>query len=591
MTDSLLQYYSRELEFIRRRARQFSEAHPGTASRLGMAGEHIADPHMERLLESVAFLNARLEMKLDDSYPQLAESLLKIMFPHYLRSFPSMGLAHISPDKTLKQISHLPAGTRLEARGEDGSLVFTTAWDMQLTPLSVTFAELKQAPLDFSPKVSASAMLHLRLCAADTDLHLATLGLDSLSFHFDGEPAIRRALNDLVHGQLAGIIISGSGAGEGRYLPVEKLAPVGGSRYLLPKPAVSFGGYQQLMEVMAFPDPFLGFTLNGLKNLITTMDCQELNVYLLLREAPPEFSRSVSAQRFRTGCVPVVNLFKCQAEPLILNYGRMRDKVIPDAQAGDTLEVWSIEKVTDLTHHDHKVVPPLYGHNFNASETGLYWLDVGGRDPRGTFHTYLSISDVNYNPLVDDRRVFAIDTWCSNGNRPRALASGTHLECIDNIELPGIVRLMDSPTPRRLSPQGYEAAWALLSHLQLNYEGLFASNSPEQSMRLLIRLYMRGQCPDGNAWIEAIRTIAVEPVTAPVYLGGRHCLSRGRRVLITLDPEPLRETSFQLFIQTLDQLAASYASFDSFLQVAVVLQGQHGVHTQCHRHQARQAGL
>ena len=91
MTDSLLQYYSRELEFLRLRARQFADSHPGTATRLGMAGEHISDPHMERLLESVAFLNARLEKRLDDSYPQLAECLLRLLFPHFLRSMPVYG--------------------------------------------------------------------------------------------------------------------------------------------------------------------------------------------------------------------------------------------------------------------------------------------------------------------------------------------------------------------------------------------------------------------------------------------------------------------------------------------------------------------
>ena len=275
----------------------------------------------------------------------------------------------------------------------------------------------------------------------------------------------------------------------------------------------------------------------------------------------------------------------------MLDYGRMREKIIPDAQAGEEYEVWSVERVTDLTHHEQKLVPPLYGHSYNASDTGLYWLVVGGRDPSGTLHAYLSISDISYNPMVDERRVFSIETWCCNGNRARSLAAGTVLECIDNIGVPGVVQLLDSPTPRRPPPSGYEAAWALLSHLRLNYEGLFASGSPEQSLRLLLRLYMRGQCLDGNAWIEAIRGLTSESVTAPIYIGNRHCLVRGQKLLVTVDPVPLRETSFHLLVQCLDRLAASYASFDSFIQLSFSLQGQHGVYTKCRRHQVRQAGL
>ncbi len=591
MTDTLLQYYTRELDHLRLRGKQFAEFHPGSASRLGMAGDHSADPHMERLLESMAFLNARLEKRLDDSYPQLSEALLKKLFPHYLRSLPSMAMAWAQPDPTLKQVTRVPAGTRFEARLGNQPVVFSTAWDLQLTPLQMQFAELQQAPFNFSPRVSASALLHFRLAAGDPDLQLDDLNLDKLTLHCDGDPSTRRHLLDLVMGQLSGIVVSGGAPGEGIYLDKESLQPVGEGELLLPRPAVSFSGYQQLMEVLAFPDPFLGFTLSGLRKPIKKLHCQELNLYLLLREAPPELARMVSAERFRTGCVPLVNLFPCLAEPLVVDYGRMREKVVPEAQAGANSEVWCIDKVTEITGHDPRTVPPLYGLQFGDSDTGLYWLEVGGRDARGRWYSYITLSDNAFNPSVDERRVFAIDTLCCNGNLPRGLGAGASLSCLDNIGLAGKVELMSSPTALQQPPSGYEASWSLLSLLQLNYEDLFAGSSPEQTLRHLMRLHIRGQCSDGDAWIEALRAVSLEPVTAPVHIGGRHCLARGLKVLVTLDPEPLQESSLYLLIHTLDRLAASYAGFDSFLQLSFTLQGQHGVHTQCRRHQARQAGL
>ncbi|WP_281647508.1 type VI secretion system baseplate subunit TssF [Parendozoicomonas sp. Alg238-R29] len=591
MSDSLLQYYSRELEHLRIRARQFSESHPGTATRLGMAGEHIADPHMERLLESIAFLNAKLEKRLDDSYPQLAEALLKRLFPHYLRTIPCMAMAVIKPDPTLKQVTRIPEGTRFETKSDGQSLTFTTAWDIQLTPLEVQFAELEQAPFNFSPRAPASAMLHLRLAGSDSDLQIANLNLDWLTFHFDCEPTLRRSLFDLIIGALNGIIISGGSAGEGRYLDTSHLQPVGENLSLLPEPAVSFFGFQQLMEVLAFSEAFMGFTLSGLRPLLAQLGCRELNIYFLLREASPELSRVIRGDRFKTGCVPVVNLFPCQAEPLVMDYGRMREKIIPDAMAGDNLEVWAINQVTEITRHVPQSIPPLYGKKFGDSDTGLYWLEVGGRDAYGRQHSYLTISDIDYNPVIDDRRVFAIETWCNNGNFPRSLGSGTQLTCLDNIEVSGKVYLLDSPTSQKLPPTGYEAAWALLAHLQLNYEDIFVDRHPEQSLRLLLRMYMRGQNAEGDAWIEALQKITAEPVTAPVHIGGYHCLARGMKIKICIDPDPLRESSLYLLIHTLDRLAANYAGFDSFLQLEFSLQGQHGVHTQCRRHQARQAGL
>ena len=591
MPDSLLRYYSRELEFLRLRAGQFAQSHPGTASRLGIAEEHIFDPHMERLLESMAFLNARLEKRLDDSYPQLAEALLKKLFPHYLRALPCMALAMIKPEATLKKVAHIPKGTRLEALQDDQSLTFTTAWDTQLTPLQVHFARLEQAPFNFSPRTPASAMLHLGLAGSDPDLQIAGLSLDRLTIHFDCGPNFKRSLFDLVMGSLNGIIISGGNAGDGIYLDTDSLQPVGEGSTLLPEPAVSFLGFQQLMEVLGFPDPYMGFTIKGLRPLLKQLNCSQLNIYLLLRDAPPALSRSVQADYFKTGCVPVVNLFPCQAEPMVLDYGAMRQKIIPDAMAGEHVEVWSVNQVTDITRHVPQHVPPLYGKKFGDSELGLYWLEVGGRDGSGRMHSYLSVSDIDYNPAVDDRRVFAIKATCSNGNIPRSLGVGTRLSCMDNIALDGEIQLLTSPTAQKLPPSGYEAAWALLSHLQMNYEDMFADRHPEQNLRRLLRMYMRGQNPEGESWVEAIQGLELQPVTAPVHIGGHHCLARGVKVKISIDPDPLRESSLHLLIHSLDRLVASYAGFDSFLQLEFSLQGQHGVHTQCRRHQARQAGL
>ena len=495
------------------------------------------------------------------------------------------------PDRTLKQVTRIPAGTRFEARLDNRNLAFTTAWDLQLSPLRVRQVELSQAPFRFSPKMSASAMLHLQLSCADPDLKLDALNLDRLPFHIDGEPTICRTLYDLIMGQLPGICVSGGNPGDGIYLEISQLKPISADQFLLPQPAVSFSGYQQLMEVLAYPDPFMGFVVEGLREVIARLRCRELNIYLLLKEAPPELAGSVRAERFRTGTVPVVNLFPCQAEPMVIDYGRMREEVVPDAQSADDIEVWQVSRVCDITRHVPEFVPPLYGDKFGDSETGLYWLEVGGRDAQGRLHTYLSLSDIDYNPAVDDRRVFAVDTLCCNGNLPRSLGRGTAMVCQDNIEMAGQARLLHSPTVRRLPPTGYEAAWSLLSHLQMNYEDLFSHQHPEQNLRLLMRLHMRGRCPDGDAWIESLRDINITPATAPVYIGSHHCLARGLKVTITIDPEPLRESSLYLLVHTLDRLAASYAGFDSFLQLAFTLQGQYGVRIQCRRHQARQAGL
>ena len=64
--DDLLTYYNRELLNLRQMGQEFAERLPRIAGRLRLSGDAIDDPHVSRLIEAVAFLNARVERRLDD---------------------------------------------------------------------------------------------------------------------------------------------------------------------------------------------------------------------------------------------------------------------------------------------------------------------------------------------------------------------------------------------------------------------------------------------------------------------------------------------------------------------------------------------
>ena len=59
MLEELLPYYERELAALRGLAAEFAERYPKVARRLQIARDHCEDPHVERLIESFAFLAAR----------------------------------------------------------------------------------------------------------------------------------------------------------------------------------------------------------------------------------------------------------------------------------------------------------------------------------------------------------------------------------------------------------------------------------------------------------------------------------------------------------------------------------------------------
>src|SRR4051812_47520055 len=98
--DRLEAFYENELAYIRKLGTEFAKKRPKIAGRLMIKhGSGVStDPHVERLIEAFAFLTARVRLKLEDEFPELTESLLTILYPHYLAPIPSMGIAQFEVD-------------------------------------------------------------------------------------------------------------------------------------------------------------------------------------------------------------------------------------------------------------------------------------------------------------------------------------------------------------------------------------------------------------------------------------------------------------------------------------------------------------
>ena len=98
MREEMLEYYERELTYLRQMGGEFARKYPRVAGRLLLDPDSCGDPHVERLLEGFAFMAARVHRRLDDDFPQLSESLLNLLYPSYLRPIPSMTIVECLPD-------------------------------------------------------------------------------------------------------------------------------------------------------------------------------------------------------------------------------------------------------------------------------------------------------------------------------------------------------------------------------------------------------------------------------------------------------------------------------------------------------------
>ena len=218
MRDELLEYYERELSFLRTMGQAFAKRYPKVASRLQLEATKCEDPHVERLLEGFAFLAARVHLKVDDDFPEVSEALLNVVYPHYVRPIPSMSLAqfHLDPEQgKLTAGHHIPRGAMLYSRPVDGvPCKFRSCYDTTLWPLTVGAAEWttpdRLRPAVKAPDAVAALRVELRCLPGVT---FEMLDLSTLRLHLSGESNVVATLYELLCSRCTRILVRDPRAG------------------------------------------------------------------------------------------------------------------------------------------------------------------------------------------------------------------------------------------------------------------------------------------------------------------------------------------------------------------------------------------
>src|SRR4029453_14834186 len=203
--EELRTYCERERSYRRARGREFASKSPKIASRLALDADGSQDPHVERLIEAVAFLTARIRHKLDDELPEITDTLLGILYPHYLAPIPSMAVAQFHIDPNQAQLGggyDIPRHTVVTARPVRGVRCrFRTAYPVQLWPLQVADAGLESPittkPLGALRDFRARSMVRLRLRTLG-GIPFAELLPATLRLHLHGEGSLAAGLYEIL---------------------------------------------------------------------------------------------------------------------------------------------------------------------------------------------------------------------------------------------------------------------------------------------------------------------------------------------------------------------------------------------------------
>jgi type VI secretion system protein ImpG len=584
----LLPHFEQELILLRQHAAEFAARFPGPAARLNIIRETCSDPHVERIIQATALLTARVNKSLEDGYSQFTESYLEVLFPHYLRPFPSCAIIQsVASDEQAAAGTVIPRGTELRSAPVDGvECHFRTCYDIQRLPVRLPharFVPVVTIPPSVRVPVRCSASLDIVIEATDPN-GFAPLAGSALRVYLDGDASLTAITRDTLNGRAIAAFVE-SEAGRWIELPEVPLTAVGFSEdeALVPFAARSHPSYRLLTEYFTFPEKF-NFIDIGLAAIAPHLSptCRRFTLHLLLADIRSDshdarLLSTLSSNNFLLGCSPVVNLFRRTAVPILVTHERATYSLLPDAERARAFDIHTVDSVQMLGRRDRPSpiteFRPFYSlrHAEGTDKLGHYYVVRRDESLAPGHEHQITFIDADFDPARCERASVSVELTCSNRDLPTRLACGQ----AGGDLLPAATHKSDctiSFVRRPTAPQRFASTpglhWRLISHLSLNFHSLVQEGLA--GFREMLALYDLAQSPTARRQIDAIVGLAHQPTTA--WIRDKHgaSLVHGIKVRITVDEDGFAGTGLHLFARVIDQFLGLYVQINSFTELVIL---------------------
>ncbi|MEI4951537.1 type VI secretion system baseplate subunit TssF [Aeromonas caviae] len=567
---SLEHYFRDELAFLRLQGREFADAYPELTRFLS---EQNTDPDVERLLEGFAFLTGNLRAKIEDEFPELTHGLLNMLWPNYLRPVPSM---------TIMQFAVIPGAIAQPALVRQGCQLDSLPLD-EVTCHFQTCHDTWVYPADIR-HIAAQSGNDLSTISLDIALHaplpLSELQLDKLRFFLGGDSYTAYELYFWLSNQLSHIELEIDGK---RFRQEAKaLKSVGFERddALLPYPNNVYSGYRILQEYFCFPESFLFFELSGGDWPKQPLPVSEFKVHFCFdRPLPAELK--IRPDSFMLNCVPAINLFQHDSEPVNLNGRQAEYPLKASYRHADSFEIFSVDQVEGWVEGNlgrSRGTPRIYQpfesfqHQIERAKQRLalyYRVRVKEAVSGDGFEHSLSFVRGDETTMVELDESISVTLTCTNRSRAARLKVGS--VCVPTGSSPSFATFRNLIRPTRPLRPALDGSlhWTLISNLSLNYVSLLRRDALVQ----VLRTYDFPALHDKQAEQASRKRLAgIEEIeTKPVDRLVRGMPVRGLKSVLSIRQSAFgSEGELYLFSTVLAHFFSLYASVNAFHLLEVV---------------------
>ena len=333
----------------------------------GLDGE---DPDVKRIIEALAFFNARTRLALSRSVDSTQRRLYMQFFSFLLTPLASMAIMQAKPTGTLTEVLDLPAGTEFGLQPEKGGLVmFRTTRPLRILPMS-----LETVKQELLPNTGT------RLLLAFQSNYLLNEQPETIHLHINYLNDLTLSLKVL---QFLGRSLKSAGVQFGEYDPNQPCTPCKFNLGVPPADIAADEWHHPLeLERYYFHFPqqelYLGLELpaapRNWKYFTVVLDCDQ------------SWPRQLRLNRnlFHLFTVPLVNNQSAMAQPIICDGTQERYTIRhPEPQLG-----FSLQKVLGVYEVGEQGMSPLRP-GILAGGNGSYEIEQGPQQEGGGYLYWL----------------------------------------------------------------------------------------------------------------------------------------------------------------------------------------------------------
>ena len=578
----LIELYRGEMQYLRQAGRDFSVKYPRIASRLELSEQESPDPQIERLLESFAFLTARIQARIDDQSSLIPEALLQQLYPFLSDPTPPMSTAYFktSGDVPVAPSGRLiPRGSPLYAQTDQGDFCrFMTCYDVDVRPVEVFNASIESvSSYNYFDTSKTASVLKLELIGQG--MPLSDISIDKLRLHLVGDLKLVSDLHEILTSGIASTIFIGEKDDAPVYIGGSIVSEVGFGKdeAVLHERAEALAAYRLLSEYFSFPEKFLYVDLNELNRRPLS---NKLTILLGLESLPPR-NMKVSSDNFLTSCTPVINLFPKTLEPIRLDHTKEQYFLEPESGGLINYEIHSINKVTVSSPavKEMRTLEPYFGyrHEIGREVPTEFWFSKRsgiGRDLAGS-QMHISFVDTAFQPQRPAGETVMVQALCSNRNLVEQLPVGAVLQ--GDEDYGALCTIISKPSPTVYGPVEGETLWRLVSQLNLNSFSFSNDKASITALREILRLYCPDYRPSTFQEVMGLRDLKVEQVVRRIGDDSWRGFCRGNKVSLKVDERNFVGGNPFLLGAVLSRFFALYGSVNSFSQLEIELIQRQGI--------------